>query len=105
MLELRAGRTQEDADQEKQVYKNVAQKATMISEKAEGSTLRFWHCSTESTNISKNDVDNEYYRVYNRIKHKEGALTMFAFCFNAVDIQSGNGMPQHAVGLTLSYAF
>ena len=36
MLELRAGRTPEDADQEKQAIENVAKKATMISEKAEG---------------------------------------------------------------------
>lgn len=36
MLELRAGRTPEDADQEKQANENLAQKATMISEKAEG---------------------------------------------------------------------
>jgi hypothetical protein len=36
MLELRAGRASEDADQEKQVDENVAKKATMISEKAEG---------------------------------------------------------------------
>ena len=33
MLELRAGRTTEDADQEKQANENVAQKATMNSEK------------------------------------------------------------------------
>ena len=30
---------------------------------------------------------------------------MFAFCFNAVDNKSGKGMPQHTVGLTLSYSF
>ena len=36
MLELRAGRTSEYADQEKQADENLAQKATMISEKAEG---------------------------------------------------------------------
>lgn len=30
MLELRAGRTLEDADQEKQANENVAQKATII---------------------------------------------------------------------------
>ena len=36
MLELRTGRTTEDADQEKQADENLAQKATMISEKAEG---------------------------------------------------------------------
>ena len=30
---------------------------------------------------------------------------MFAFCFNAVDNKSGMGMPQHTVGLTLSYSF
>ena len=50
-------------------------------------------------------VDIEYYGVYNRIKHKEGELTMFAFCFNAVDNKSGNGMPNHTIGLTLSYSF
>ena len=50
-------------------------------------------------------VDNEYCWVYNRIKHKEGELTMFAFCFNAVDNKSGNGMPNHTIGLTLSYSF
>ena len=36
MLELRAGRTSEYADQEKQANENLAQKATIISEKAEG---------------------------------------------------------------------
>ena len=30
---------------------------------------------------------------------------MFAFCFNANDNKSGNGMPMHTVGLTLSYSF
>ena len=52
-----------------------------------------------------NGVDNEYFRVYNRIKHKEGELTMFRYCFNAVDNKSGNGMPNHTIGLTLSYSF
>ena len=52
-----------------------------------------------------NGVDNEYLRVYNRIKSQEGELTMFAFCFNAVDNKSGNGMPNHTIGLTLSYSF
>ena len=33
MLELRAGRTPEDADQEKQADENLAQKATFNSEK------------------------------------------------------------------------
>ena len=33
MLELRTGRTTEDADEEKQAIKNVAQKATLNSEK------------------------------------------------------------------------
>ena len=50
-------------------------------------------------------VDNEYFRVYNRIKHKEGELTMFRYCFNANDNKSGNVMPKHTVGLTLSYSF
>ena len=36
MLELRTGRTTEDADEEKQANENVAKKATMIPEKAEG---------------------------------------------------------------------
>ena len=52
-----------------------------------------------------NGVDNEYFRVYNRIKHKEGELTMYRYCFNAVDNKSGNGMPNHTIGLTLSYSF
>ena len=52
-----------------------------------------------------NGVDNEYFRVYNRIKHKEGELTMFRYCFNAVDNKSGNGMRNHTIGLTLSYSF
>ena len=52
-----------------------------------------------------NGVDNEYFRVYNRIKHKEGELTMFRYCFNANDNKSGNVMPKHTVGLTLSYSF
>ena len=30
---------------------------------------------------------------------------MFAFCFNAVDNKSGNGMMNHTIGLTLSYSF
>ena len=50
-------------------------------------------------------VDNEYRRVYNRIKSQEGELTMFRYCFNAVDNKSGNGMPNHTIGLTLSYSF
>ena len=50
-------------------------------------------------------VDNEYLGVYNRIKHKEGELTMFAFCFNAVDNKSGNGMDNRTIGLALSYSF
>lgn len=52
-----------------------------------------------------NGVDNAYIRVYNRIKSQEGELTMFAFRFNAVDNKSGNGMPNHTIGLTLSYSF
>ena len=52
-----------------------------------------------------NGVDNEYLRVYNRIKSQEGELTMFRYCFNAVDNKSGNGMPNHTIGLTLSYSF
>ena len=52
-----------------------------------------------------NGVDNEYFRVYNRIKHKEGELTMFRYCFNANDNKSGNVMSKHTVGLTLSYSF
>ena len=50
-------------------------------------------------------VDNEYRRVYNRIKSQEGELTMFRYCFNAVDNKSGNPMFWHGVGLTLSYSF
>ena len=30
---------------------------------------------------------------------------MFRYCFNAVDNKSGNGMPKHTVGLTLSSFF
>ena len=52
-----------------------------------------------------NGVDNEYLRVYNRIKSQEGELTMFRYCFNAVDNKSGNGMPNRTIGLTLSYSF
>ena len=50
-------------------------------------------------------VDNEYSRVYNRIKSLEGELTMFRYCFNAVDNKSGNGMMDHTIGLALSYSF
>ena len=50
-------------------------------------------------------VDNEYCWVYNRIKSQEGELTMFRYCFNAVDNKSGNGMENHTIGLTLSYSF
>ena len=50
-------------------------------------------------------VDNEYCGVYNRIKHKEGELTMFRYCFNVVDNKSGNGMLKATIGLTLSYSF
>ena len=50
-------------------------------------------------------VDNEYCRVYNRVKSQEGELTMFRYCFNAVDNKSGNDMPMHMIGLTLSYSF
>ena len=39
MLELRAGRTSEYADQEKQANENVAKKAAMISEKIGGFRL------------------------------------------------------------------
>ena len=52
-----------------------------------------------------NGVDNEYFRVYNRIKHKEGELTMFRYCFNAVDNKSGNPMRWLGLGLALSYSF
>ena len=52
-----------------------------------------------------NGVDNEYFRVYNRIKSQEGELTMFRYCFNAVANKSGNGMPNRTIGLTLSYSF
>ena len=52
-----------------------------------------------------NGVDNEYLRVYNRIKLQEGELTVYRYCFNAVDNKSGNGMPNHTIGLTLSYSF
>ena len=58
-----------------------------------------------TANITKNHVDNECFGVYNRIKHKEGELTMFRYCFNANDNKSGNVMPKHTVGLTLSYSF
>ena len=50
-------------------------------------------------------VDNEYCWVYNCIKSKEGELTMFRYCFNVVDNKSGNDMPMHMIGLTLSYSF
>ena len=50
-------------------------------------------------------VDNEYCWVYNRIKSQEGELTMFRYCFNVVDNKSGNDMPMHMIGLTLSYSF
>ena len=50
-------------------------------------------------------VDIEYFQVYNRIKSQEGELTMFRYCFNVVDNKSGNGMPNHTIGLTLSYSF
>ena len=50
-------------------------------------------------------VDNEYYRVYNRIKSSKGELTMFRYCFNAVDNKSGNPMRWLGLGLTLSYSF
>ena len=50
-------------------------------------------------------VDNGYCWVYNRIKSQEGELTMFRYCFNVVDNKSGNDMPMHTVGLTLSYSF
>ena len=50
-------------------------------------------------------VDNEYCWVYNRIKPQEGELTMFRYCFNAVDNKSGNGMDNHTIGLALSYSF
>ena len=35
-------------------------------------------------------------RVYNRIKSQEGELTMFRYCFNAVDNKSGisRSLPQ-----------
>ena len=60
MLELRAGRTSEYADQEMQANENVAKKAAMISEKKRRVlTLRFWHSSAKLTYMIKNDVDNE----------------------------------------------
>ena len=52
-----------------------------------------------------NGVDNAYLRVYNRIKSQEGELTVFRYCFNAVDNKFGNGMDNHTIGLTLSYSF
>ena len=55
--------------------------------------------------MKKFDVDNEYIWVYNRIKHKEGELTMYCYCFNAVDNKSGNPMHWLGIGLTLSYSF
>ena len=30
---------------------------------------------------------------------------MFRYCFNANENKSGNVMPKHTVGLTLSYSF
>ncbi len=30
---------------------------------------------------------------------------MFRYCFNAMNHESGNGMSNHTIGLTLSYAF
>ena len=50
-------------------------------------------------------VDNGDCWVYNRIKSQEGELTMFRYCFNVVDNKSGNDMPMHMIGLTLSYSF
>ena len=50
-------------------------------------------------------VDIEYFQVYNRIKSQEGELTMFRYCFNAVDNKSGNGMLKATIGLTLSNSF
>ena len=50
-------------------------------------------------------IDNEYMWVYNRIKSQEGELTMFLYCFGAVNNKSGNVMPKHTVGLTLLYSF
>ena len=43
--------------------------------------------------------------MYNRIKSQKGELTMFRYCFNAVDNKSGNGMNGHTIGLALSYSF
>ena len=50
-------------------------------------------------------VDNEYCGVYNRIKSSKGELTMYRYCFNAVDNKSGNPMRWLGPGLTLSYSF
>ena len=50
-------------------------------------------------------VDIEYFQVYNRLKSQEGELTMFRYCFNAVDNKSGNPMRWLGLGLTLSYSF
>ena len=57
------------------------------------------------SNICIYGVDNEYLWVYNRIKSQEGELTMFHYCFNAVDNKSGNPMRWLGLGLTLSYSF
>ena len=51
------------------------------------------------------DIDNAYKWMYNRIKSRKGELTMFRYCFNAVNNKSGNPMQWHGVGLTLSYSF
>ena len=50
-------------------------------------------------------VDNEYCGVYNRIISQEGELTMFRYCFNAVNNKSGNPMRWLGLGLTLSYSY
>ena len=50
-------------------------------------------------------VDNEYCRVYNRIKSQEGELTMFRYSFNKVNNPSDNAKNYHAIGLTLLYSF
>jgi hypothetical protein len=65
--------------------------------------IRIPHLPTQKQAFSA--LDSEYFRVYNCINSKKGALTMFAFCFYAANNKSGNPMRWHGVGLTLSYSF
>lgn len=50
-------------------------------------------------------VDNEFFRVYNRIKRKKGELTMTRYYSFVLNHKSANPMHWQGVGLTLSYSF